>query len=163
MDAVASAKAKTNANANAFVARRDEGRILNQLGHTAREIVTAGQSGGAYYVFEVLSPPGLGIPPHVHSREDEVVHILAGSYDVLLGERTVRAGPGDTLHFARGTLHGFSNAGDEAGRTLWFVSPGESFQRFFRDLAEVPPGPPDVAALVALFARYGMTLQPPPG
>jgi hypothetical protein len=67
------------------------------------------------------------------------------------------------MHFARGTPHGFANAGTTDGVTIWFVTPGTSFQAFFRELAQVPPGPPDVPALAALFGRYGMTLLPPPG
>jgi quercetin dioxygenase-like cupin family protein len=146
----------------AFISAPAEGRVLNQLGHTAREIVTSEQSGGAYYVFDVISPPGLGIPPHVHSREDEVIFVLAGDFEVFLGGKVARAGAGSTLNFARGTPHGFRNVGETPGKTLWFVTPGASFQTFFRRLAELPPGPPDMAKVAALFAEFGMQVLPPP-
>lgn len=120
-------------------------------------------SSGAYYSFEVISPPGLGIPPHVHSREDEVIYVVEGEYEIFLGGKIFRAGPGSVLNFARGTAHGFQNVGAIEGRTLWVVTPGASFEQFFHELAQVPPGPPDVSALAALFGRYGMELLPPPG
>lgn len=147
--------------ASAFVMPADQGRVLNQLGHTAREIVTSDQAGGAYYVFEVTSPPGLGIPPHVHSREDEVIYVVVGELEVFLDGKVSRAGAGGTLNFVRGTAHGFRNTGSAPGRTVWFVTPGASFQTFFRKLAEVPPGPPDMAKIAALFAEFGMQVLAP--
>jgi quercetin dioxygenase-like cupin family protein len=151
----------SGARSPAFIMAADQGRVLHQLGHTAREIVTGDQSGGAYYVFDLTSPPGLGIPPHVHSREDEVIHVVEGEFEVFLDGKVSRAGVGSTLNFARGTAHAFRNIGSTAGKTVWFVTPGGSFQAFFRKLAEVPPGPPDMAKIAALFAEFGMQILPP--
>ena len=53
-----------------------EGHQLNELGHTAIEKIGSAETGDAYYSFEVLSPPGLGIPPHVHGREDAVIYVV---------------------------------------------------------------------------------------
>jgi quercetin dioxygenase-like cupin family protein len=146
----------------AFVAAAEEGRVLNQLGHIIREKITSEQTGGAYYAFDAVSAPGLGIPPHVHSREDEVIFVSEGEFEVFLGGNLINAGPGSTLNFARGTPHGFRNIGNKPGKTLWVVTPGESFQKFFRELAQVPPGPPDFPKIAALFGKYGMDILPPP-
>lgn len=140
-----------------------EGHQLNELGHTAIEKISSAETGGAYYSFEVISPPGLGIPPHVHSREDEVIYVVEGEYEIFVGGKVFRAGPGSLLNFARSTAHGFRNVGAIEGRTVWVVTPGASFEQFFHELARVPPGPPDLPALTALFGKYGMELLPPPG
>ncbi|NJM41434.1 MAG: cupin domain-containing protein [Anaerolineae bacterium] len=154
----------TTAIANpAFVILPGEGQQLNELGHTAIEKVCSADTGGAYYAFEVISPAGIGIPPHVHSREDEVIYIIEGDYEVFLGGKVFRAGPGSVLNFARGTPHGFQNVGSTAGRTMWVVTPGASFEQFFHELAQVPPGPPDLQMIGALFGKYGMDVLPPPG
>jgi quercetin dioxygenase-like cupin family protein len=147
----------------AYITLPGEGRQLNELGHTAIEKVSSADTGGAYYVFEVISPPGLGIPPHIHSREDETIYVIEGEYEVFLGGTLFRAGPGSLLNFARGTAHGFQNVGTTTGRTMWVVTPGASFEQFFHELAQVPPGPPDFPMIVALFGRYGMEVLPPPG
>jgi hypothetical protein len=97
----------------------------------------------------------------VHSREDEVIYIVDGELEVFLDGKVSRVGAGGTLNFARGTAHGFRNIGSAPGRTVWFVTPGGSFQSFFRKLAEVPPGPPDMAKIAALFAEFGMPVLPP--
>lgn len=147
----------------AFVILPGAGQHMNELGHTAIEKVRSADTGGAYYAFEVISPAGMGIPPHVHSREDEVIYVIEGDYEVFLGGKVFRAGPGSVLNFARGTAHGFQNVGRTAGRTVWVVTPGASFEKFFHELAQVPPGPPDLQMIGALFGKYGMDLLPPPG
>jgi quercetin dioxygenase-like cupin family protein len=147
----------------AYVKFADQGAVLMQLGHTAIEKVLSTDSSGAYYCFTVSSPPGLGIPPHCHAREDEIIHIIEGDFEVFLGGKLLRVGTGDTLHFPRGTAHGFANVGNTVAKTIWFVSPGTSFEEFFNQLAQTPPGPPDIPKLAALFGQYGMDLLPPPG
>ncbi|BCX04972.1 MAG: hypothetical protein KatS3mg053_2910 [Candidatus Roseilinea sp.] len=154
----------TTAIANpAYVVLPGQGKQMNELGHTAIEKIGSADTGGAYYAFEVISPPGLGIPPHVHSREDEVITVLDGEYEIFLGGEVFRAGPGSVLNFARGTAHGFQNVGAKPGRTMWVVTPGASFEAFFHELAQVPPGPPDFPMIAALFGKYGMEVLPPPG
>ena len=66
------------------------GQTFRVFGQTVTERITAEDSGGAYYVMEELSPPGTGVPPHRHSREDEIVQVLAGTVEVFLdGELSV--------------------------------------------------------------------------
>ena len=138
-----------------------EGATFNIGMHRVTEKLTSEQSGGDYYVVQQVSPPGSFVPPHVHSLEDEVVFIIEGDFDVFLDGKTTRAGPGAILNFARGTYHGFKNVGDTPGKTSWVITPGTSFQAFFRELATIPPGPPDFARLDALHAKYGMTMPTP--
>ncbi len=35
--------------------------------------LSSADTGGAFFLFETAVPPGRGVPPHVHSREDEVL------------------------------------------------------------------------------------------
>ena len=42
------------------------------------------------------------------------------------------------------------------------VTPGANFEPFFDELGALPPGPPDLAYVAALFGRYGMEILPPP-
>jgi quercetin dioxygenase-like cupin family protein len=39
------------------------------------------QTGGAYSLFEVVTQPGDGPPPHVQHREDESFYLLEGKYE----------------------------------------------------------------------------------
>ena len=79
-------------------------------------LVTGEESGGAYFALEALVPPGGGPPPHIHTREDETFYILDGEIEILLGDRTVMAGPSDFVNIPRGTVHRFRNTGSGTAR-----------------------------------------------
>jgi quercetin dioxygenase-like cupin family protein len=145
----------------AFMLPGEQGEVLNILGDSVTEKVTCEQSGGDYYVIRLMSPQGSFVPPHVHSLEDEIVFIDEGEFEIFLGGKTSRAGPGAALHFARGTYHGFKIVGDQPGRSTWVITPGTNFQTFFREVAAFPPGPPDFAKLDALHEKHGMVMPPP--
>ncbi|MBI1878422.1 MAG: cupin domain-containing protein [Chloroflexi bacterium] len=148
----------------ATVIQSSEGRKLNVLGHAITIKLAQRETEGDYYIFEVVTPPGHGIPPHVHSKEDEIIQVLEGEYEVLLGEKTYQARAGATLHFPRTIPHAFRNVGATLGTTLWTVIPGANFEQFFEELGALPAGgPPDMAKVVAIFAKYGMEVLPPPG
>jgi quercetin dioxygenase-like cupin family protein len=140
---------------NAGTAR---GQTFRVLGQTVTERITAEDSGGAYYVMEELSPPGTGVPPHRHLHEDEIVQVLAGTFEVFLDGEVSVVTAGATLHFARGTRHGFRNVGSKDGRTLWFVTPGASTQALLRSLSTFPEGPPDMERLAALNTAHGIEM-----
>lgn len=140
-----------------FILHKDatHGQVFRVFGQTVIERVTAEVSNGAYYVFEEVSPPGTGVPPHRDMREDEIVQVLEGEFEVFLDGVVSKVTAGATLHFARGTRHGFRNVGVTDGRTLWFVIPGAPTQAFLRTLSTFPEGPPDMVQLNALHEQYG--------
>ena len=86
------------------------------------------------------------------------MQVLDGTFEIFLDGEVSVVTAGATLHFARGTRHGFRNVGSADGRTLWFVTPGTATQAFLRTLATFPEGPPDMAKLTALHAVYGIEL-----
>ena len=140
-----------------------EGRPLNILGHKVTVKLDQSQANGDYYVFEVWSPAGAGIPPHVHSREDEVIQVVEGTYEVFLGGQMIQAEAGAILHFPCGIPHGFQNVGSTPGRTMWVVTPGANFEPFFEELGALPAdAPPDLAKVAAIFGSYGMEILPMP-
>lgn len=134
------------------------GKTFRVFGQTVTERITAEDSGGAYYVMEELSLPETGVPPHRHTHEDEIVQVLAGTFEAFLDGVVSVVTAGATLHFARGTRHGLRNIGSTDGRTLWFATPGAATQAFLRELSTFPEGPPDIARLDALHAAYGITM-----
>jgi quercetin dioxygenase-like cupin family protein len=147
--------------ARSYVVLPGEGDQLHALGLTAIEKIRSADTGGVSYAFEVIAPTGFGIPPHVHSLEDEVLYVIEGEYEIVLSGERFRAGPGSVLNFTRGTPHGFQSVGAAEGRALHVVTPGTSFEQFLHELVQLPPGPPDIPLLAALFGKYGMELLPP--
>jgi quercetin dioxygenase-like cupin family protein len=130
--------------------------------------LTSEDTGGVYSLAEEISPPQGGPPPHIHRREDEVLYVLEGEVEFLLGEDTITADSGSCVHVPRGALHTFKNVGTSPSRVLVFFSPG-GFEKFFLEAGEPAPegsspseGEPDVGRIVEIGQKYGFEIPPPP-
>ncbi len=148
-------------NQKATVAVAGEGKKFNVLGHAVTVVLSKQETGGNYYVFEVVTPPGLGIPPHVHDREDELIYVTEGEFGIMLGDKQFQAKAGDEIFFPRHIPHAFQNIGTKAGKTLWTVVPGGNFEEFFDKLGALPAGEPDLQKVAEIFAAYGMKILIP--
>ena len=97
---------------------------------------------------------------HTHEREDEISHVTAGRLGVQICDEGLVAAPGDTVVKPRGIAHAFWNPGDEPVRFLELITP-PGFESCFADLEPIldVQGPPDLAALGAVMARYGLSMD----
>ena len=147
--------------ASPYVVGPRDGEYVQFHGFGTRQVVAAGQTGGAFAVVEHdLAPRLLGAPTHTHEREDEISHVLSGRLGVQIGDEVLEAGPGDTVVKPRGIPHAFWNPGDEPVRFLEMITPA-GFEHYFAELAPAfgAAGPPDVAAIAAVQARYALTMD----
>ncbi len=148
-----------------------EGRSLWVLGELATYKTTGQQTGGAYSLFEVISRPGTGPPPHLQHREEEAFWVLEGEYEFLIEGRTIRAGAGSLLYVHKGTLHAHKNVGEGVGRMLISQTPGGLYECFFEEVGEeatsdvvmasLEEGSPEAARITAIAARYGIEIALP--
>jgi quercetin dioxygenase-like cupin family protein len=148
-----------------YEVRAGDGERIWIVGDTLTFKATAETTGGSLTVLEVDAMPGAGPPPHVHTREDETFYVLDGTFEILLGDETVRAEPGDFAFVPRGTVHRFANTGDTPARMLITFSPS-GMEGFFR-AAGTPadgdgPAPPldesEIARTDDVAERYGMRI-----
>ena len=145
-----------------IIIKAGEGKKMRVIGNDVTVKLTAQQTAGEYYLFEVITPPGVGVPPHVHSNEDEIIEVVDGEFEFFLGGQTYRATAGSLVHFPRHVPHAFMNVGSIPGKTQWTVIPGSGFEQFFDELGALPDGPPDLEKVAAIFAKYDMEILPPP-
>jgi len=122
------------------------------------------ETGGAYCLLEVSLAPGMGVPRHTHTREDEMYFVLAGELKVTVGENVFLLGPGDSLLAPRDIPHELRNSGDTTNHYLLVFSPS-GFEEFVLatavpapDNAVAPTEPPAVAVrnVHELAADYGI-------
>lgn len=160
----------TDTTVSPFVLQQDEGEALWFLGVLATIKAGAETTGGRVAVIEHLAPQGMGSPLHVHRREDEWFYVTEGELTFWVGGETIRAGAGSFVYGPRDVPHTFAVTSPEA-RFLLVAEPA-GFERFVRALAQpaqtltIPPPatePPDLDALVALAAEYGIEILGPPG
>ena len=133
----------------------DDGERLQFGDVTILVKVSAETSGGAFTLFEEV-PPLVDTPLHVHEREDELFHVLAGEHVFQVGDQEFRAGPGGTVFAPRGIPHSQRRLVAGEGRLLVLTSPA-GLEGFFRQLAAAHEdgtlGPDTYAAA---SAQYGL-------
>src|SRR6516165_5034828 len=100
-------------------------------------------TGGAYCLLDVGLAPGIGVPRHTHTREDESYFVLGGELEVTVGEKTFVLRPGDTLLAPRDIPHQLRNSGNVENRYLLLFSPS-GFEDFV--MATAVPAPQDAVA-----------------
>jgi len=141
-----------------------EAKMVWALGVQVTIRADSEMTGGAYSAFEDLVLPGQGPPLHTHTKEDETMYVIEGELEVVLGDKTYIARPGDFAHMARGVPHRFKNISDKPARMLLTYTPG-GFEKWFLDIGTPikdanakPPAvtPEDIAKAVKAAEGYGV-------
>jgi quercetin dioxygenase-like cupin family protein len=112
--------------------------------------LSGADTGGAYCLLEVGLAPGMGMPRHTHTREDEAYFVLAGELEVIIADEAFILRPGDCLMAPRDIPHQLRNSGNVENHYLLVFSP-LGFEEFLRltavpasDNAAAPTKPPAI-------------------
>jgi quercetin dioxygenase-like cupin family protein len=137
------------------------GRVMERIG--LRKVPQAAFAGGLF-VFEGTLEAGRFIPPHTHSREDEVTIVLSGNLAVDLDGRMEIASAGAYVIKPRGVRHAMWNHTDRDTRVVEIHSPG-LMEPYYTELGALFAAtdlkePDRQAAITALHLRYGIVYHP---
>jgi len=83
--------------------------------------------------------PGGRIPKHYHPDIEHEQYVLAGDYEVGIGEKVYRLKAGDSLYIPAGTVHWYSNEGKEDAEFLCIVPKKEKYDAVYLDEAAATP------------------------
>jgi quercetin dioxygenase-like cupin family protein len=116
--------------------RLGEGKALMILGMPHFVKIESSQNSTAASLMEVVVAPGQGVPPHIHTHEDEIFCVLQGELTCQMdgSPSPVILKPGDVLFLPRNRAHGFTNASTKEARMLVTILPGTGSDRFFAEL-----------------------------
>ena len=126
--------------------------------------LSGADTGGAYCLLDIGLAPGMTVPRHMHTREDEAYYVLSGELEVVVGDEVFILRAGDTLIAPRDIPHQLRNSGDVENHYLIMFSPS-GFEGFLKatavpapDNAVAPTEPPAVAVrnVHELAADYGI-------
>jgi mannose-6-phosphate isomerase-like protein (cupin superfamily) len=113
-------------------------------------------------VFQLITPPQGGMPPHRHAAQDETHYVLRGQYEFRCANHRLHAQPSTVVHVPAGMVHAFRNVGAEPGELLCIVTPSGPLERFLEavgepitDPAALPEQPLELERLRSVAERIG--------
>lgn len=132
---------------------------LNVVG-TQVTVLASNDATQSYGITLQQGDEGTGPPPHSHDW-DEAFFVLSGAVRFLCAGEVHECTPGTLVHIPRGTVHGFEY-GRGGGRMLEITGENALAARMFAAVdAAIPPGPPDIPALVQVLGKNGVTVAGP--
>jgi quercetin dioxygenase-like cupin family protein len=153
-------------NRDGVLRQAGEGPAVSYLGITATFKLRARESAGGISIVEFTTPPGPapGPPAHTHPHA-ETFYVLDGRMVLLVGTQRVEVGAGGFAFAPGGVVHTFANVGSTPARFLTIFTPA-GFEAFFEEVARLfqssTGGPPDMAQVAALAAKYHQVAVGPP-
>jgi len=150
-----------------IVRQPGEGPRHNVLGAGHLYKALAVETGGTVTVMEAVFPPGVGAPPHTHTHEDEAFYILDGemTFEIEGHHLPLRLAAGGFVLAPLGGRHAFRNDSTREAKMLVLALPGgleRMFGAFDEAVRRANGGMPPEAEIVAIAARSGVAVEPPP-
>lgn len=144
-------------NGRPLVLRPDQHeRALNVVG-TQVTVLASNAETQSYGITLQQGEEGTGPPPHSHDW-DEAFYILKGVVHFVCAGDEHACSAGTLVHVPRGTVHAFSY-GSGGGQMLEITGAGALAAQMFTAVDnEIPTGPPDVAKLLDVLERNGVTV-----
>ena len=132
-------------------------RPLNVVGEKITVLAAKDATGGGYEIFLQEGPAGSGPPPHSHGW-DEAFFVMGGEIEFGFDDKVMTARPGTLVHLPAGTTHWF-RFGPDGGRMLSLTGAGNASELFTGIDQAIPPNAPDLAKLIEVANRTGVTVN----
>lgn len=100
----------------------DDGRPMPNDDHFVYK-VSGEDSQGRFALLQGGLGPRMLIPPHIHSREDEMTVVIRGRLGARVGNQEFDLGPGGVLLKPRDLVHSIWNPTDEPSLLLEYITP----------------------------------------
>ncbi len=145
---------------SALARERGESKTVSLGPNKVTFILSGGESGGKFSIteFEAAPPPAPGAPKHTHLKEDEMMYVLEGDFQLELRDRKLPAPAGSFVHVPKGMEHTIVNAGESPARLLIILSP-PGFERYWLEMStllESTNGKPSPSLVLAMQKKYNM-------
>lgn len=134
------------------IAKASTVEVLNVLGIPHAVLVKQDDNPSGYEFLEITGSPGVGVPMHVHKREDETFYVAEGEVTFSLDGSDFSAFAGTAVNLPRGVPHGFRIVAPNSRMALT-ISPGNLLP-MMRELASLPPGESDMSKIVAICGKF---------
>lgn len=137
------------------VVKSDEGKVLQILGNKQIHKLIGKDTNNQMVEWIDYLEPGSGIPPHIHTKEDEIFRVTEGQVELVVAHKTTILNPGDTALAPKNIVHYWKVIGDKKAQMCVSAFPA-GMEHMFEELNALPPGKPDFKKISEISAKYGI-------
>lgn len=143
-------------NLKAKIVKNSEGKLLNVIGDIQTHKLIGSDTNNQIVEWVDNVEPGVGIPPHVHTKEDEIFRVIKGKVEIMVNGKTTVLEPGDMAFAPKNIPHSWKVIGTEKAKMMTSAFPA-GIEHMFKELHELPQGPPDFKKVTEICGRHGIT------
>ena len=133
-----------------------EGKVLNVIGDIQTHKLLGSDTGNQIVEWVDNVEPGVGIPPHIHTREDEIFRVIKGQVEIMVDGKSTVLKEGDIAFAPKDIPHSWKVVGTEKAKMITSAFPA-GIERMFKELAELPAGPPDFVKVAEICGKQGIS------
>jgi len=133
-----------------------EGKVLNVIGDIQTHKLLGSDTGNQIVEWVDNVEPGVGIPPHIHTREDEIFRVIKGQVEIMVDGKSTVLNEGDIAFAPKDIPHSWKVVGTEKAKMITSAFPA-GIERMFKELAELPAGPPDFEKVAEICGKQGIS------
>ena len=138
------------------IIRDADGKVLNVIGDIQTHKLVGKNTGNQIVEWVDNVEPGVGIPPHIHTKEDEIFRVVKGQIEIMVDGKTTILNEGDIAFAPKNIPHSWKVVGTEKAKMITSAFPA-GIEYMFKELSELPEGPPDFPKVAEICGKHGIT------
>lgn len=147
---------KSNPKNKPKIVKNEEGTILNVIGDIQTHKLLGSDTDNQIVEWVDNVEPGVGIPPHIHSNEDEIFRVIKGKIEIMVDGKTTILNQGDVAFAPKNIPHSWKVVGTEKAKMITSAFPS-GIEYMFSELAKLPVGPPDFEKVTEICGKHGVS------
>ena len=133
-----------------------DGEVLNVIGDIQTHKLIGSDTGNQIVEWVDNVSPGVGIPPHIHTKEDEIFRVIKGQVEIMVDGKTTILNEGDIAFAPKNIPHSWKVVGTEKAKMMTSAFPA-GIENMFQELAKLPEGPPQFDKVAKICAKHGIS------
>ena len=149
------ASSKKSANLEPKIVKDGNGEVLNVIGDVQTHKLLGSETGNQIVEWVDNVEPGVGIPPHIHTKEDEIFRVVKGEVEIMVDGKVTVLKEGDIAFAPKNVPHSWTVVGTEKAKMITSAFPA-GIAKMFHELAQLPPGPPNFEKVAKICGDHGI-------
>tara|TARA_Y100001972_G_C7643255_1_gene323158 strand:+ start:1068 stop:1613 length:546 start_codon:yes stop_codon:yes gene_type:complete len=152
----ASVVSSSNPDIKSKIVRDGEGNVLNVIGDIQTHKLVGNDTGNQIVEWVDDVDPGVGIPPHIHTKEDEIFRVITGEVEIMVDGKVTVLKAGDVAFAPKNIPHAWKVVGTEKAKMVTSAFPA-GIENMFKELAKLSDAPPDFEKVAQICGKQGIS------